>query len=168
MNQPKEFAYYNGKEGIGYRSPCYLKHAVSKFPTMYDIRYMGLGLKMVFMNNTDDPEKLAEKNNPKCSCYALICYQVLIPNAKSRIHEYWAQIPDFTIPDSKLLDFFQTWEFFIFSKFSKSGSFYFILILSIFQVKWQNQETFHHLWSMPMSCVYRGTSSWRTKRTTTS
>jgi len=88
MNQPKEFSYYNAKEDIGYKSPCYLKRAVSKSPTVYDIRYMGLGLKMVFMNNTDDPEKLAEKNNPKCSCYALICYQVLIPNAKSRIHEY--------------------------------------------------------------------------------
>ena len=30
---------------------------------MYDFIYMGLGLKMTFMKNTDDPEKVAEKNS---------------------------------------------------------------------------------------------------------
>ena len=62
MNQPKEFAYCNANEGIGYNSPRYLERAISKSPTMYDLRYMGLGLKMTFMKNCDDPEKVAEKN----------------------------------------------------------------------------------------------------------
>ena len=61
MNQPKEFDYYNAKEGIGYKSPCYLIRAISKTPTMYDFRYMRLGLKMTFIKNSDDPEKVAEK-----------------------------------------------------------------------------------------------------------
>ncbi|KAJ9553562.1 hypothetical protein OSB04_017607 [Centaurea solstitialis] len=39
MNQPKEFNYYNPKEGIGYKSPCYLKRAISKTPTLYDLSY---------------------------------------------------------------------------------------------------------------------------------
>ena len=63
MNQPKEFAYYNTKEGIGYKSPRFLERVVSKSPTMYDFRYMGLGLKMIFMKNCDDPEKVTEKNS---------------------------------------------------------------------------------------------------------
>ncbi|KAJ9541440.1 hypothetical protein OSB04_027946 [Centaurea solstitialis] len=60
MNQPKEFNYYNPKEGIGYKSPCYLKCAISKTPTMYDMRYMGRGYKIVFMKESDDPEQLKE------------------------------------------------------------------------------------------------------------
>ncbi|KAJ9547523.1 LOW QUALITY PROTEIN: hypothetical protein OSB04_020066 [Centaurea solstitialis] len=60
MNQPKEFNYYNPKEGIGYKSPCYLKRAISKTPTMYDLRYMSLGYKIVFMKESDDPEQLKE------------------------------------------------------------------------------------------------------------
>ena len=81
---------------------------------------------------------------------------------KSRI----SQIPDFTLLECLVsrLEIFQ--------KFLSLGSLLFSsilkLILSIFQVKWQNQGTFHHLWSTPTSCVYRATSSWRTKRTTTS
>ena len=63
MNQPKEFAHYNAKKGIGYKSPCHLQRAISKSPTMYDFRYMSLGLKMTFMKNCDDPEKVAEKNS---------------------------------------------------------------------------------------------------------
>ncbi|KAJ9567157.1 LOW QUALITY PROTEIN: hypothetical protein OSB04_003123 [Centaurea solstitialis] len=60
MNQPKEFNYYNPKEGIGYKSPCYLKRAISKTPTMYDLRYMSLGYKIIFMKESDDPEQLKE------------------------------------------------------------------------------------------------------------
>ncbi|KAJ9545161.1 hypothetical protein OSB04_024868 [Centaurea solstitialis] len=60
MNQPKEFNYYNPKEGIGYKSPCYLKRAISKTHTMYDLRYMSLGYKIVFMKESDDPEQLME------------------------------------------------------------------------------------------------------------
>ena len=63
MNQPKEFVYYNTKEGIGYKSPRYLERVISKSPTMYDFRYMHFGLKMNFMKNSDDPEKVAEKNS---------------------------------------------------------------------------------------------------------
>ena len=63
MNQTKAFAYYNAKEGIGYKSPRFLERVISKSPTMYDFRYMGLGLKMTFMKNGDDPEKVAEKNS---------------------------------------------------------------------------------------------------------
>ncbi|KAJ9540906.1 hypothetical protein OSB04_027412 [Centaurea solstitialis] len=58
MNQPKEFNYYNPKEGIGYKSPCYLKRAISKTPTLYDLRYMSLGYKIIFMKESDDPEQL--------------------------------------------------------------------------------------------------------------
>ncbi|KAJ9565352.1 hypothetical protein OSB04_001318 [Centaurea solstitialis] len=60
MNQPKEFNYYNPKEGIGYKSPCYLKRAISKTPTLYDLRYMSLGYKIIFMKESDDPEQLKE------------------------------------------------------------------------------------------------------------
>ncbi|KAJ9565746.1 hypothetical protein OSB04_001712 [Centaurea solstitialis] len=60
MNQPKEFNYYNPKEGIGYKSPCYLKRAISKTPTLYDIRYMSLGYKIIFMKESDDPEQIAK------------------------------------------------------------------------------------------------------------
>ncbi|KAJ9544769.1 hypothetical protein OSB04_024476 [Centaurea solstitialis] len=60
MNQPKEFNYYNPKEGIGYKSPCYLKRAISKTPTFYDLRYMSLGYKIIFMKESDDPEQLKE------------------------------------------------------------------------------------------------------------
>ncbi|KAJ9566483.1 LOW QUALITY PROTEIN: hypothetical protein OSB04_002449 [Centaurea solstitialis] len=60
MNQPKEFNYYNPKESIGYKSPCYLKRAISKTPTLYDIRYMSLGYKIIFMKESDDPEQLKE------------------------------------------------------------------------------------------------------------
>ncbi|KAJ9548250.1 LOW QUALITY PROTEIN: hypothetical protein OSB04_020793 [Centaurea solstitialis] len=60
MNQPKEFNYYNPKEGIGYKSPCYLKRAISKTPTLYDLRYMNLGYKIIFMKESDDPEQLKE------------------------------------------------------------------------------------------------------------
>ncbi|KAJ9548100.1 hypothetical protein OSB04_020643 [Centaurea solstitialis] len=60
MNQPKEFSYYNPKEGIGYKSPCYLKRAISKTPTLYDLRYMSLGYKIIFMKESDDPEQLKE------------------------------------------------------------------------------------------------------------
>ncbi|KAJ9560873.1 hypothetical protein OSB04_006033 [Centaurea solstitialis] len=60
MNQPKEFNYYNPKEGIGYKSPCYLKRAISKTPTLYDLRYMSLGYKIIFMKKSDDPEQLKE------------------------------------------------------------------------------------------------------------
>ena len=63
MNQPKEFAYYHAKEGIGCKSPSCLSRAISKTPTMYDFRYMRLGLKMTFMKNSDDPEKVAKKNS---------------------------------------------------------------------------------------------------------
>ncbi|KAJ9566813.1 hypothetical protein OSB04_002779 [Centaurea solstitialis] len=59
-NQPKEFNYYNPKEGIGYKSPCYLKRAISKTPTLYDLRYMSLGYKIIFMKESDDPEQLKE------------------------------------------------------------------------------------------------------------
>ena len=48
-----------------YKSPRFLERAVSKSPTMYDFRYMGLGLKMAFMKNCDDLEKVAEKNSFK-------------------------------------------------------------------------------------------------------
>ena len=61
MNQPKEFAYYNAKEDIGYKSPCHLQRAISMSPTMYDFRYMHLGLKMTFMKNCDDPERWQRK-----------------------------------------------------------------------------------------------------------
>ncbi|KAJ9535164.1 hypothetical protein OSB04_un001757 [Centaurea solstitialis] len=60
MNQPKEFNYYNPKEGIGYKSPCYLKRAISKTPNLYDLRYMSLGYKIIFMKESDDPEQLKE------------------------------------------------------------------------------------------------------------
>ncbi|KAJ9557628.1 hypothetical protein OSB04_012242 [Centaurea solstitialis] len=60
MNQPKEFNYYNPKEGIGYKSPCYLKRAISKTPTLYDLGYMSLGYKIIFMKESDDPEQLKE------------------------------------------------------------------------------------------------------------
>ncbi|KAJ9545172.1 hypothetical protein OSB04_024879 [Centaurea solstitialis] len=60
MNQPKEFNYYNPKEDIGYKSPCYLKRAISKTPTLYDLRYMSLGYKIIFMKESDDPEQLKE------------------------------------------------------------------------------------------------------------
>ncbi|KAJ9542272.1 hypothetical protein OSB04_028778 [Centaurea solstitialis] len=60
MNQPKEFNYYNSKEGIGYKSPCYLKRAICKTPTLYDLRYMSLGYKIIFMKESDDPEQLKE------------------------------------------------------------------------------------------------------------
>ncbi|KAJ9558101.1 hypothetical protein OSB04_012715 [Centaurea solstitialis] len=60
MNQPKEFNYYNPKKGIGYKSPCYLKRAISKTPTLYDLRYMSLGYKIIFMKESDDPEQLKE------------------------------------------------------------------------------------------------------------
>ena len=40
-----------------------MERAISKSATMYDFRYMSLSLKMVFMKNTDDPEKVAEKNS---------------------------------------------------------------------------------------------------------
>ncbi|KAJ9567970.1 hypothetical protein OSB04_003936 [Centaurea solstitialis] len=60
MNQPKVFNYYNPKEGIGYKSPCYLKRAISKTPTLYDLRYMSLGYKIIFMKESDDPEQLKE------------------------------------------------------------------------------------------------------------
>ncbi|KAJ9538685.1 hypothetical protein OSB04_031418 [Centaurea solstitialis] len=60
MNQPKEFNYYNPKEGIGYKSPCYLKRAISKTPTLYDLRYMSLGYKIIFMKESGDPEQLKE------------------------------------------------------------------------------------------------------------
>ncbi|KAJ9562108.1 hypothetical protein OSB04_007268 [Centaurea solstitialis] len=60
MNQPKEFNYYNPKEGIGYKSSCYLKRAISKTPTLYDLRYMSLGYKIIFMKESDDPEQLKE------------------------------------------------------------------------------------------------------------
>ena len=30
---------------------------------MYDLKYMRLGLKMTFVKNSDDPEKVAEKDN---------------------------------------------------------------------------------------------------------
>ncbi|KAJ9565142.1 hypothetical protein OSB04_001108, partial [Centaurea solstitialis] len=60
MNQPKKFNYYNPKEGIGYKSPCYLKRAISKTPTLYDLRYMSLGYKIIFMKESDDPEQLKE------------------------------------------------------------------------------------------------------------
>ncbi|KAJ9542691.1 hypothetical protein OSB04_029197 [Centaurea solstitialis] len=60
MNQPKKFNYYNPKEGIGYKSPCYLKRAISKTPTLYDLRYMSLGYKIIFMKDSDDPEQLKE------------------------------------------------------------------------------------------------------------
>ncbi|KAJ9542492.1 hypothetical protein OSB04_028998 [Centaurea solstitialis] len=60
MNQPKEFNYYNPNEGIGYKSPCYLKRAISKTPTLYDLRYMSLGYKIIFMKESDDPEQLKE------------------------------------------------------------------------------------------------------------
>ncbi|KAJ9555500.1 hypothetical protein OSB04_010114 [Centaurea solstitialis] len=60
MNQPKEFNYYNLKEGIGYKSPCYLKRAISKTPTLYDLRYMSLGYKIIFMKESNDPEQLKE------------------------------------------------------------------------------------------------------------
>ncbi|KAJ9562107.1 hypothetical protein OSB04_007267 [Centaurea solstitialis] len=60
MNQPKEFNYYNPKEGIGYKSPCYLKRAISKTPTLYDLRYMSLGYNIIFMKESDDSEQLKE------------------------------------------------------------------------------------------------------------
>ncbi|KAJ9562411.1 hypothetical protein OSB04_007571 [Centaurea solstitialis] len=60
MNQPKEFNYYNPKEGIGYKSPCHLKRAISKTPTMYDYRFMNRGYKIIFMKESDDPEQMKE------------------------------------------------------------------------------------------------------------
>src|SRR5581483_2801684 len=33
---------------------------ISKTPTMYDMRYMSLGYKIVFMKESDDPEQLKE------------------------------------------------------------------------------------------------------------
>ncbi|KAJ9542052.1 hypothetical protein OSB04_028558 [Centaurea solstitialis] len=65
MNQPKEFNYYNPKEGIGYKSPSYLKRAISKTRTMYDLRYMSLGYKIVFMKEYDAPEQLKEEKDRK-------------------------------------------------------------------------------------------------------
>jgi len=32
MNQPKEFAYYNARKSIGYKSPRYLERTISKSP----------------------------------------------------------------------------------------------------------------------------------------
>ncbi|KAJ9545297.1 hypothetical protein OSB04_025004 [Centaurea solstitialis] len=69
MNQPKEFIYYNPKEGIGYKSPCYLKRAISKTPTLYDLRYMSLGYKIIFMKESDDPEHYATREIPLSKDY---------------------------------------------------------------------------------------------------
>ncbi|KAJ9551856.1 hypothetical protein OSB04_015901 [Centaurea solstitialis] len=60
VNQPKEFNYYNPKEGRGYKSPCHLKRAISKTPTMYDYRFMNRGYKIIFMKESDDPEQMKE------------------------------------------------------------------------------------------------------------
>ncbi|KAJ9547551.1 hypothetical protein OSB04_020094 [Centaurea solstitialis] len=80
MNQPKEFNYYNPKEGIGYKSPCYLKRAISKTPTLYDLRIakleaelederrMSLREKDLFLSKINELEKaLKSKSTPTAS-----------------------------------------------------------------------------------------------------
>ncbi|KAJ9542158.1 hypothetical protein OSB04_028664 [Centaurea solstitialis] len=80
MNQPKEFNYYNPKEGIGYKSPCYLKRAISKTPTLYDLRIakleaelederrMSLREKDLFLSKINELEEaLKSKSTPKAS-----------------------------------------------------------------------------------------------------
>ena len=56
LNKPKEFKFYNPKEGLGFDNPHYLKKGISQAPTMYDIRYMGYGYKMVFTKASEEVE----------------------------------------------------------------------------------------------------------------
>ena len=68
MNKPKEFKFYNPKEGLGYESPKILKN-VSKFlPTLYDHRYMGYGYQQFFLRSSDEAlanEDVNRKRNDK-------------------------------------------------------------------------------------------------------
>ena len=58
LNKPKEFKFYNPKEGIGFDNPHYLKKGISKAPTLYDMRYMDMGYeyKMWFLKASDEDE----------------------------------------------------------------------------------------------------------------
>jgi hypothetical protein len=54
MNKPKEFKFYNPREGIGYDNPRRLAKAIDEFPELYDMNYMGYGVTEKFVYDCDE------------------------------------------------------------------------------------------------------------------
>ncbi|PXX90094.1 hypothetical protein DF185_23370, partial [Marinifilum breve] len=65
LNKPKEFKFYNPKEGLGVENPYYLKKAISQAPTMYDARYMGYGYQMISTKASDEVEAREDFNRSR-------------------------------------------------------------------------------------------------------
>lgn len=54
LNKPKEFRFYNPKEGLGFDNPHHLQKITTKLPSLYDQRYMGYGFRMNFLKFTNE------------------------------------------------------------------------------------------------------------------
>ena len=62
MNKPKDFRFYNPKEGLGYENPKILENVSNILPTLYDERYMRHGFKAFFQKSSEEVLELEDEN----------------------------------------------------------------------------------------------------------